>query len=103
MNAALQSRHGWLLGAFLVLGAASLAFAQLGGPGEAAKPAPIFEFTQQEVQAALLVQTLNDLGKQRWEVFQIVPIWTIVNQNAAVEMVPKAYQVFGRRPAADAK
>ena len=47
-----------------------------------------------------LVQTLNDMGKQHWEIFQIVPTWSINNENNVTEMVPKGYQIFGRRPVA---
>lgn len=97
-----RSRRGWLLGLVLGLGVARLAFAQLGGVAPDPRPATK-EFTQQEVQAALVVQTLNDLGKQRWEIFQIVPTWTINNANGATEMVPKSYQVFARRTVSDAK
>jgi len=58
------------------------------------------EYTQQEVQANGLVETLNEMGKQRWEVFQVVPIWKFQDQGGGAEMAPIRYQILGRRPKA---
>jgi hypothetical protein len=99
MNTFMRSRRGLLLGLIVVFCAARFALAQLG----AAKPKQeILEFTQQEVQAAQVVPTLNDLAKQRWEIFQVVPVWTVTNANGGTDMVPKSYQIFGRRPVGSA-
>jgi hypothetical protein len=88
--------RSWGLALAIALGAASVVYAQFGGaPNGAVK-----EFTHQEVQTALLVQTLNDLGKQNWEIFQVVPVWSITNRNGESELIPKAYQIFGRRTVA---
>jgi hypothetical protein len=107
MPVALKSPRGWGLGTLFVLGVAILASARGGGFAAASKeeePRPaVMEYTQQEVESALLVQTLNDLGKQSWDVFQVIPVWTLKNQNGEAEMTPKAYQVLGRRPSATAK
>lgn len=105
MANAILSRRGWWLGLVLLLGAASAVYAQFGGGVQAVKVAepPVMEFTEQEVQANQLVQTLNDLSKQHWEIFQIVPAWAVRNQNGEAELVPRAYEVFGRRPVAAQK
>ncbi|MDR3636678.1 MAG: hypothetical protein P4L84_22940 [Isosphaeraceae bacterium] len=105
MATATVSRRGRWLGVVVLLGAATAAYAQFGGavqPAKVAEP-PVMEFTEQEVLANQLIQTLNDLSKQHWEVFQIVPAWAVRNQNGEAELVPRAYEVFGRRPVAPQK
>jgi|GEM_PF-4721596 len=93
-----------LLGVTLILILAKLSSAQFGeAQGKPNSAAPAMEFTHQEVQAETVVQTLNDLSKQGWEIFQIVPTWTVGNQNGGTELTPKTYQVFGRKPLAEAK
>src|SRR4051812_44089932 len=77
----------------LVLGLTTLASAQRGeAPGMAVQ-----EYTQQEVQANALVDTLNEMGKEHWEVFQVVPIWKFQDQGGGAEMSPIRYQVLGKR------
>jgi hypothetical protein len=88
--------------ATLLVASAGLAYAQIGG-GAGAPPAParpVQEFTHQEVQAAAVVATLNDLSKQGWEVFQIIPAWTIKSEDGTTDLAPKFYEVFARRAAA---
>jgi hypothetical protein len=100
-NLSITRRSTWLSFA-LLLGLATFAGAQLAQPKPSPvnlAPPPVMEFTQQEVQPDALVQTLNDLSKQHWDVFQIVPAWSFKNQNGEAELVPRAYEVFGRRPA----
>jgi hypothetical protein len=101
MTDSTPTRRGRWLGFAVALGAATLAYAQLGGAAQNAKrPEPaVMEFTEQEVQANQLVQTMNDLSKQHWEVFQVVPVWAVRNQNGEAELVPRAYEILGRRPA----
>jgi hypothetical protein len=91
-----------LVATILILASAGLAYAQIAGnPAQPVKAAgTVQEFTHQEVQAAAVVATLNDLSKQGWEVFQIIPAWTIKNEDGAMEITPKFYEVFARRPAA---
>jgi hypothetical protein len=90
-----------LVATILVLASAGLAYAQLAGnSAQPAKAAGAYEFTHQEVQAASVIATLNDLSKQGWEVFQIIPAWTIKNDDGATELTPKFYEVFARKPAA---
>jgi hypothetical protein len=96
----LHSRRSLVLGTILLLGVATAAYAQYavqGGPGGLVQR-PVYEYTQQEVQAALLVQTLNDLSKQHWDVFQVIPAWTVRNQNGETELAAKTYQIIARRP-----
>ncbi len=104
MATLLTTKRGGWLGLVVLLVATTVALAQLGGEkagGKGADAAPVLmEYTQQEVQANAVVQTLNDLAKQRWEVFQIVPYWTLRNQNGENELAPKNYEVFARRPIA---
>jgi hypothetical protein len=96
----LHSGRVWGTGVLLVVGFATLAFAQFG-PGQ---PIPrLQEYTQQEVQANALVETLNEMAKQRWEIFQVVPIWKFQDQGGGAEMSPVRYQVLGRRPKVDVK
>jgi hypothetical protein len=91
-------RGAWLWAPVLVLaGMATLAFAQFGGAGApAAKPK--MEYLHQEVQSDAMVQTLNDLDGQGWELFQVVPVWSIRTDNGETSLAAKTYQVFGRRP-----
>jgi hypothetical protein len=93
-----------LTATILILASAGLAYAQLGGspaqPVKGAGAGAVYEFTHQEVQAAAVVATLNDLSKQGWEVFQIIPAWTIKNEDGATELTPKLYEVFAKKPAA---
>jgi hypothetical protein len=83
------------IGAILLLIALLVAAtsAQVAGKG----PARHFEYVHQEVQAAALTQTLNDLDGQGWEIFQVVPSWAIKNENNDTVLTPRAYEVFGRR------
>jgi hypothetical protein len=88
----------------LVTGLAALGLAQQPGGGKpATSPHVRTEYVHQEVQADAVVQSLNDLDGQGWEVFQVVPTWQIKNENGEGALVPKSYQVFGRRPVRDAK
>jgi hypothetical protein len=62
-------------------------------------PTRHFEYVHQEVLIADLTKSLNDLDGQGWEVFQVVPIWQIKNDNAETLLAPRAYELFGRRAA----
>jgi hypothetical protein len=96
-------RSVWLRGAWLwlslavVAGTAAVAYAQFGGAG-VPRERPRMEYLQQEVQADAIVQTLNDLDGQGWDLFQIVPAWSFKNDNGEATLIAKTYQVFGRRP-----
>ncbi len=91
----------WLPWAFLVLaGTATIAFARFApnaSPSDVATH-PRMEFVNQDVQADVVVKTLNDLEAQGWEVFQIIPIWKLQNEGDSNGLVASSYQVFGRRP-----
>lgn len=88
----------WLgVGLVVLAGMTAVAFAQFGGAG-ISPPRPRLEYLQQEVQADAIVQTLNDLDAQGWDLFQIVPAWSFKNENGEATLVAKTYQVFGRRP-----
>ena len=97
-----RSSRPWRVAAALlvlaVLGTATAALAQFGQLSPPPRPVSVLEFSQQEVQANALVATLNDMSKQHWDVFQITPVWSLRNQNGEAELIPKSYQVFGRRP-----
>jgi hypothetical protein len=85
----------------LVLGISTLGLGQIGGKG--ADSAQVQEYTQQEVQANALIETLNELGKERWDVFQVIPVWKFEDKGGGAEMTPVRYQVLGRRHKADGK
>jgi hypothetical protein len=101
----IRSWRVWGVGLLLVVGLTTMAFAQLGGPGapKTASATPTWEYTQQEVQPNSLVETLNDLGKQRWEIFQVLPVWKFQDLGGGAELSPIRYQVLGRRPIAEGK
>jgi hypothetical protein len=61
------------------------------------------EYLHQEVLADSVVQTLNDLDGQGWNIFQIVPTWQFKNDNGENALVPRGYQLFGKRPLKGAK
>lgn len=91
-------RHWVIWSIALVIGSTIIARAQVGGGSLAT--AARQEFLSQEVQADAIVETLNDLSKNGWEVFQILPTWKLNNADGAeASLVVKSYQVFGRRPA----
>lgn len=100
MSNVIRSKRAWIFATALLLGTASLAFAQFGGTSGGVPRSPQLEFTQQEVQAEALVKTCNDLSKDGWDVFQVLPIWKILNQNGENELVPTRFQILGRRPLA---
>lgn len=77
-----------------VAGITALATGQVGG---VKPPARHFEYVHQEILASVLTQSLNELDGQGWEVFQVVPLWQIKNENNETTLSPKAYEVFGRR------
>jgi hypothetical protein len=90
-----------LLLLLLLGGLAAWANAQNPGPkpqAEAAAGPQRMEYLHQDVQADAIVQSLNDLDGQGWGIFQIVPAWQFKNDGAEAALVPKTYQVFGRRP-----
>ncbi len=93
----IRSWRLWVPTLLVVLGISSLASAQFGGSGGASLPT-IQEYTQQEVQANALVETLNEMSKQRREVFQVIPVWKFQDQGGGAELVAVRYQVLGRRP-----
>ena len=92
----LLSRHVWVP-LCLLLAVAVMASAQLGGGGPASGK-PKLEYLHQEIKSDAVVQTMNDLDKQGWEVFQVIPSWTIRNDNGETSLTPTGYQLFGRRP-----
>jgi hypothetical protein len=93
------SGRAYIMGGLAVVTAATVAFAQYGGIVNSPPQMPhVYEFTEQEVQADAVVQTLNDMSKQRWEIFQVVPAWTIKNANGATELVARSYQIFAKKP-----
>jgi hypothetical protein len=95
----IRSWRGLGAGVLLVLGLTTLAYAQYGAsPGSR-----VIEYTQQEVQANALVETLNEMGKQHWEIFQVVPVWKFQDQGGGAEMAPIRYQIIGRRAKAEEK
>ena len=55
------------------------------------------EYDSQEVRTEALAATLNDLDAQGWEPVQIVPLWTIENENGVSKLSPKTYQVVSKR------
>ena len=91
-------RPFWILPC-LVLFISAVAYAQVGTTTGSAKP-PMLEYLHQEVKSDAVVQTLNDLSKQGWEVFQLMPNFTIKNDNGETSLSPTGYQIFGRRPLA---
>jgi hypothetical protein len=96
-------RH-WIFWAIaLVAGSAVIASARQDGRGGAEKGRPRLEYLSQEVQSEAIVQTLNDLDGQGWEMFQVVPVWKFRNENGESALEAKSYQVFGRRPLKAAK
>ena len=76
----------------LILGLSAIAYGQIA----AARPRH-FEYLHQEVLTSALTQTMNDLDVQGWEIFQVVPVWQIKNENAETLLAPKSYEIFGRR------
>jgi hypothetical protein len=91
------SRHPRIVLASVVLclaGLTALASGQIGG---AKPPSRHFDYLHQEVATNSLTQTMNDLDGQGWEIFQVVPVWQIKNDNAETTLVPRSYEVFGRR------
>ena len=84
--------------ALILAGSATLAYAQFGGAG-GQSPRPKLEYHKQEIPASTFVATVNDLDGQGWEVFQIVPVWTLEKGNDdQTRLVPQSYEVFARRP-----
>jgi hypothetical protein len=86
----------------LVLGGATLGLGQIGGKGGEA-PQQVQEYTQHEVQANALIETLNEMGKERWDVFQVIPVWKFEDKGGGAEMTPARYQVLGRRNKVDGR
>ncbi|MBX6311692.1 MAG: hypothetical protein IRY99_02030 [Isosphaeraceae bacterium] len=89
-----------LLGLALLTGVALLGAATQNQKGEAPpeRAHPRMEYLNQEIDAAAVVQTLNDLDSQGWELFQIIPVWEFRNENGNATLAARSYQVFGRRP-----
>lgn len=102
-----SSRLAWWVTGFrlwaavaLVSAGTALALAQQAGGDRAAQRSHArMEYVHQDVQADAVVQTLNDLDGQGWTIFQIIPSWQLKNDNGQNDLLPKAYEVFGRRPA----
>jgi hypothetical protein len=89
----------WLLAAVsLVAVTAAFAVARPSDEPQDRAERPHQEYLSQEVQAESIVPTLNDLDQEGWELFQIIPVWTVRPDNGDSSLVPKSYQVFGRRP-----
>jgi hypothetical protein len=100
----IRSWRVWGSALLLLLGLTTMALAQHAGKGGTNPPAPTtMEFTQQEVLANSLVETLNEMGKQHWDIFQVVPIWKFQDQGGGAEMTPIRYQILGRRAKAEEK
>ncbi len=87
-------RAAIVFGLIALAACAGVALAQGGAPKP--KRATI-EYTQRDVDATQIVETLDDLGKSSWDVFQVMPVWHFSDN----ELRPTRYQVFAKRKAAE--
>ncbi|MEO6807912.1 MAG: hypothetical protein ABI353_02230 [Isosphaeraceae bacterium] len=89
----------WLLAAVsLVAVTAAFAVARPSDEPKDQAERPHQEYLSQEVQAEAIVQTLNSLDQEGWDLFQVVPLWNIGADVGGTKLEAKTYQVFGRRP-----
>lgn len=65
-----------------------------------AEPAPRtpLEFTTIAASSEGVVDSLNNLDRQGWDVMQIIPVWKITNDAGATELQASSYRIFAKRP-----
>lgn len=56
-----------------------------------------WEYLREEADAANVVAKLNELDRDGWDVFQVVPVWNVKNDDGSTSLVPQKYQVFGKK------
>jgi len=73
-------------------------FAQFRPPGAAGPGGrPRMEYLHREVETDGITDKLDDLSRDGWMVFQVVPIWTLEKEGDDTKLIPRSYQVFARR------
>lgn len=107
MAFSLSRKVRWVLAGVLVLGAVAAAWRPGETPASAAQDQAQagrrLEYTSVGVSSPNIVEAMNNLDKEGWKVFQVIPIWKFNNDAGQNELVPMSYQVFANRPLAPAK
>ena len=70
-------------------------------PGKAAQnPATVgWEYRELEVEPSSIQATLEDLGTDHWEVFDVYPACNLINEGGTLRLDPHTFYVFAKRPA----
>ncbi len=90
-------RYTIVVGAFLALACAyPFASAQTKPAGDPHKTR--LEYTMVSVVRTDVSETMGNLDKEGWQVFQVVPVWKIGNDNGSGELEAIRYDVFAKRP-----
>lgn len=65
-----------------------------------AEPAPRtpLEFTTIAASSEGVVDSLNNLDRQGWDVMQIIPVWKLSQDSGATELQASSYRIFAKRP-----
>ncbi len=61
-------------------------------------PRPASEFTTIAASSEGVVDSLNNLDRQGWDVMQIIPVWKLSQDAGATELQASSYRIFARRP-----
>ncbi|GAC1308724.1 MAG: hypothetical protein NVSMB14_13210 [Isosphaeraceae bacterium] len=94
----LMSARGLLLVVAFVLLAAITIIGRSSANSERRVERQHLEYVREEVEAANVVAKLNELDRDGWDVFQVVPTWNVKNDDGSTSLVPQKYQIFGKKP-----
>lgn len=61
-------------------------------------PRPASEFTTISASSEAVVDSLNNLDRQGWDVMQIIPVWKLSQEEGVTELQASSYRIFARRP-----
>ena len=77
---------------------ACVAFVASTSKAAPAAPKPIWQYRQVECPPSAVQATLEDLGRDGWEVFNVYGASTLNNEGGGLKQVPHTFYVFAKKP-----
>ena len=88
----------WLLAAVACAMLVWLGFVSNSGAAAQGAAKTVWLYRQVEVPPSAIQATLEDLGRDGWEVFNVYGASTLNNEGGGLKNVPHTFYVFAKRP-----
>ncbi len=75
-----------------------LGFAASSGKASPAVERKVWEYREVETEAPAIQATLEQLGRDSWEVFYVHGASTVKDDNGTPKLIPHTFYVFAKRP-----